>query len=321
LPVALLLPGHGCQYPGMAVGLYGREPIFTAAIDEVFTLLGADGSAARAEWLAATPVTTPAQAARSQMLLFAVEYALGRLVFSWNVRPAAMLGHSMGEFVSATLAGVFALDDATRLVRGRANYWTTLAPGGMVAVAASAADVRPYLSGDVAVGAINAPRQTIISGPTRQLDAVVRALVADGHTVRPIPATAAFHSPALRPAVPQTLPLFAGVRMRPPRLRLYSAYTGSLTRPEEAVDPVFWASQPAAPVLFWPALEAMLNDRAMLLCEVGPGSTLSTVARQHPSVRADRSAVVSLLPSGSGALDELASIKAAAQVVSGYAVG
>ncbi|MFI7300093.1 acyltransferase domain-containing protein [Streptomyces sp. NPDC050121] len=300
LPVALLLPGQGSQHQRMAAGLYGHEPVFTAAMDEFFDAAGPEGGPLREDWLAERPATDMDHVTRSQPLLFAVDHALGRLVLSWGVRPAALLGHSIGELASVALAGVFGLRDATGLVLDRVRRLAEAPPGGMLAVAASTAEVTPYLSGDVVVGAVNAPRQTVLAGPDGPLDKVDRTLREAGFVCRRVPSLSAFHSPVLEPACRGAAERFAAVDKSTPSLPVHSAYTpGPLT--ESAIDdPSFWALQPVAPVLFWPALEGLLATGDHLLLEVGPGQGLSQVARRHPAVRRGTSAVVSLLPARPG---------------------
>ncbi|UCM89372.1 acyltransferase domain-containing protein [Streptomyces marincola] len=299
LPVALLLPGQGAQYPGMATGLYRSEPVFAEAVDEVFAALGAEGRELRADWLADRPAVPLDDARRSQPLLFAVDYALARLVESWGVAPAALLGHSVGEVVAGALSGVFAVGDAARLTVARTRALAGAPPGGMLAVSASRAEVERVLGGpggEVVVGAVNAPRQTVLAGPDAGLDKAARALGDAGLTCRRVASRTAFHSPALADAARATAGLFAGVPMAPCRVPVWSAYTAAPLTPDEAVDPSFWAAGPAAPVLFWDALDALLATGDHLLVEVGPGQVLTRAARRHPAVRSGRGRVVPLLP-------------------------
>lgn len=173
-PVALLLPGQGSQYRRMAAGLYAAEPVFAEAVDEVLGAMGAEGARMHADWLAERPELPVDHVLRAQPLLFAVDYALGRLVTSWGIRPVALLGHSIGEMAAATLAGVFTVRDAARVVLDRVTRLTAAPPGGMLAVAESAASLEPFLGDGVVVGAVNAPRQTVLGGPEDALRAVGR---------------------------------------------------------------------------------------------------------------------------------------------------
>lgn len=291
-----MFPGTGAQHARMAAGLYGHEPVFTHAVDAVLDLLGPDGRAARADWLTREPAPPLDTDARAAPLLFAVDYAMGRLVESWGVRPAAYLGHSMGECVAAVLAGVFSLPDAVTLLWERVRTQRGVPPGGMLAVAAGTAELADYLGDGVVVGAVNGPRHTVLSGPERALRAVERRLSADGRTSRRLATRTPYHSPALEPVARQTQRLLRTVRRSAPDRPLYSAYLARPVCERDVRDTEFWASQPTAPVLFWPTLDRLLDDGDRLLVEAGPGQSLTVLARGHRAVRSGRSAVLSTLP-------------------------
>ncbi|MFC9427861.1 acyltransferase domain-containing protein [Streptomyces sp. NPDC056987] len=294
-----MFPGTGAQHARMAAGLYGREPVFTDAVDAVLDPLGRAGRAARADWLTREPAPPLDADVRAAPLLFAVDYAMGRLVESWGVRPAAYLGHSMGECVAAVLAGVFSLSDAVMLLWERVRAQRAVPPGGMLAVAAGAAELAAYLGDGVVVGAVNAPRHTVLSGPERALRAVERRLASDGRTSRRLATRTPYHSPALDPVARKTEVLLRTVGLHPPALPLYSAYLARPVRPEDALSTEFWAAQPTAPVLFRPTLERLLGDGDRMLVEAGPGRSLTVLARGHRAVRSGHSAVLSTLPARS----------------------
>jgi len=308
LPVALLLPGQGAQHRGMAAELYGQEAVFTAVLDEFFEYMGEEGCALRDEWLADPPDLVIDDASRAQPLLFATGYALGRSLESRGIRPAALLGHSVGELAAAALAGVFGLRDAAMLMRERTAATVEVPAGGMLAAAASVDELRPYLDSDagvnsVVVGARNGPRQTVLAGAEPHLSSVERLLRHHGVSCRRVAARQPFHSPAMAHAVRRFERAFSTIEMRPPSVPIWSTATGARLRGEQATDPAFWAWQLATPVQFWPALDAMLTSRDFLLAETGPGQGLSMLARLHPRVRQGHCEVVPLLPSGAdGAL-------------------
>ncbi|MEU7480441.1 acyltransferase domain-containing protein [Lentzea sp. NPDC042327] len=291
MDVALMFPGQGSQYPRMAASLYGTEPVFTAAVDEVVELFGEVGSVACADWLAGDDID---HVSRAQPLLYAVDYALGRLVLSWGVRPVALIGHSAGEVVAATLAGVFTLPEAVSLVRDRVVSAVSIPSGGMLAVAASEADLLPYLEGDVAIAAVNSARQTMLAGPDEPLARVRARLEADEYVVVTVPATTPFHSPAMQPAVDEALAAWT-VSPRAPRLPLYSGYTGKLMTEADASSARFWTRQLTDAVYFGPALNELVAMHDVLLVEAGPGQTLTSFARRTKAVRSGASAVLPLL--------------------------
>ncbi|WP_210751207.1 acyltransferase domain-containing protein [Nocardiopsis alborubida] len=309
-PVALLLPGQGAQHVRMAAGLHGEVPTFTEAVEEVFAAMGREGRALRSDWLSARPRVHIDHATRAQPLLFAVDYGLCRLLLGQGVRPAALLGHSMGEVVAAVVAGVFSLEDACALALDRVERVLRAPAGGMAAVSATPRELEPHLHSGVAVGGVNAPRQTVLAGPETGLDTVLGQLRERGFSLRRIPSLTGFHSPLLDEVLKGSEDLFEGVRTRAPEIPVYSGYTAALLTADQAGDPSFWAGQPAAPVMFWPALERLLADGPFTLVEAGPGQGLSQLARRHPAVRAGHSAVLSMLPARPGtAEDDLRSVR------------
>ncbi|MDT0494294.1 acyltransferase domain-containing protein [Streptomyces griseus] len=315
--IALLFPGQGSQHTGMATGLYRRDPVFTAAVDAVFAHMGEEGRRVREDWLTPGPPRIPVDdVRRAQPLLFAVDYALGRLVLSWGVRPAALLGHSAGELVAATLAGVVSLGDAVSMVMSRVREAVRIPEGGMLAVAASEERLSPYLTGEVVVAAVNAAQQVMLAGPAAPLAEVRERLRADGLTVVDVPASSPFHSPAMAPAAEQVEADYRRIPLREPVLPLYSGYTGTLMGAQEALDPRFWARQITDTVRFKDALEELLAIEDVLLIEAGPRQTLTAFARRHRAVRLGASAAAPLLPArpGTGEADRQSVLTAAARI-------
>ncbi|MBP5939983.1 acyltransferase domain-containing protein [Streptomyces acidiscabies] len=303
--IALLLPGQGAQHPGMAVDLHAREPAFAAAVDALFEQLGEEGRRLRSLWLSGQPGGALDEAAVAQPLLFAIGYALGRcLAEEYGVRPVAYLGHSVGELTAAALAHVFDGAGAARVMAARAHAVRGLPDGGMLAVAASPARLGPFVdppdrADGVVVAAENAPAHTVLAGPQPRLSQVGAALREAGIAWRPVPAGQPFHSPAARPAAQVFEADLGRFPLRVPDTPVWSTRTARPVRPEEAVDPEFWAGQLAAPVLFRQALDALLTDGDPLtLVDVGPSQSLAVFARRHPAVRGGSSAVIPLLPPG-----------------------
>ncbi|MEU6711954.1 acyltransferase domain-containing protein [Nonomuraea sp. NPDC046802] len=319
-PVVLLFPGQGAQHPGMAVELYGAEPEFTQAMDEFFTLMGEEGRRMRADWLGDDPGVPLDDASRAQPLLFAIGYALGRTLTARGLRPAALLGHSVGELAAACLAGVFDLAGAAQLMAARSAAMATVGRGGMLAAGVAAEDLEArigdrFLAAGVSVAAVNAPRHTVVAGPEPWLSDLARELAAGGVTTRPVPARQPFHCPAVLDAAELFSVGFAGVPLAPPRVPIRSTATGLPVQRAQALSPGFWAGQLARPVLFWAALDGLLSEGDYTLVEAGPGRTLSMLARRHPAVRSGRSTVLSPLPAS--AEGTLAAWKAALEEIDG----
>jgi [acyl-carrier-protein] S-malonyltransferase len=321
--MVLMLPGQGAQHPGMATELYGLDDVFTAILDQFFAQLDDNGdqldgdaekcadnqldnqldgpgTRLRREWLSAGPADALDDASRAQPLLFAIDYAVARSLCARGVRPAVLLGHSVGELAAAALAGVFDFADGVRLLSARTAATADAPAGGMLAVGADAVALQPFVDDDddpagVVVGARNAPRQTVLAGPRPRLGEVAGRLTEAGLPNRPVRAAQPFHSPALRPATERFASAFGRITLRAPSIPIRSTRTAELVRPEQAVDPWFWAGQVAAPVLFWPALDALLGGGDHTLVETGPGQGLTAIAHQHRAVRRGTSVVVPTL--------------------------
>ena len=285
-----MFSGQGAQYPAMGGELYRAEPAYRAAFDACAEILltrtgtdlrtlvmppdGADPRAA-ADLLRRTEHAQPA--------LFAVEYALSRLWAQWGVRPRAMVGHSVGEYVAAHLAGVLDLADALTLVAARGRLMQSLPEGAMLSVGLPADKLRTQLPPGVAVAASNGPTLSVASGPGEQIQALERELARAGVAVRRLHTSHAFHSPMMDPVLDEFTGLVAQVRLSPPRLPYVSNLTGRWITDAEAVSPRYWAQQLSSRVRFTEALDEISADGPAVLLEVGPGDTLATLARQRPA--------------------------------------
>ncbi|MGZ3459572.1 MAG: condensation domain-containing protein, partial [Archangium sp.] len=285
--VAFLFPGQGAQQVAMGRELYQAEPDFHAHVDlclglleaplrdEVRTLLmpKPGQEAAARELLSRTRVALPA--------LFTVEYSLARTWMGWGVMPHALLGHSYGEYVAACLAGVFSLADALRLAVARGQLMEGMAPGAMLAVGLSEAEVRPLLSGRLSLAALNAPGRCVVSGPIPEVERLTEELKRrDVGTLR-LPAPHAFHSADVEPFIPELVRVVASLGRSAPSARLVSSLTGTWATAEEMMDPGYWARQMRQPVRFAAGLEALLSEGCGLLLEVGPGQDLTALVRAN----------------------------------------
>ncbi|MFI7015953.1 acyltransferase domain-containing protein [Streptomyces sp. NPDC050164] len=299
-PVVLMLPGQGFQHAGMAVELYKREPVFTAVADAFLEALGPRGTVVRDDWLACVDGAPADRGTTAQPLLFMIGYGIGRVLADRGIRPAALIGHSVGELAAATLAGVFDPQAAARIIAGRCAALAEAPPGGMLAVAGTPEEVldrlrNPFLRQEVVLGAHNGPRQTILAGPEPRLSEAEVALREAGMIVRRVRALEPWHSPAMDRASRAFGEAIAAETLRPPGILVLSTRTGRYVTQAEATRPEFWAGQMAAPVLFWPALEALLDGDGHVVVDGGPAAALATLARRHPSVVQRRSTVVPLL--------------------------
>ncbi len=317
--VAFLLPGQGAQRAGMAAGLYRTRPAFRAELDRAADLLAPHLDVDLRQLLLPQP-QEPEQAAQllartryTQPALFAVEYALARLWIGWGVQPAAFLGHSIGEWVAACLAGVFSLEDALALVALRGRLIDELPQGAMLAVPIAAAELEPLLGADLALAAENAADRCVASGPAAAIADLERRLAAHGIAGQRLRTSHAFHSPALEPAAAPLARAVSAVARRQPAIPFVSNLTGTWILADEATDPAYWGRQMLAPVRFAAGLRtlaASLPDNVLL--EVGPGESLSRLARRE--LREHAQPVVSTLAEQQGADDEEHLLRAAARL-------
>ena len=280
----LMFSGQGAQYVGMAAELYRDEPTFRADVDACCDLLKphldrdlrevmfADGrDAAAAELLKQTAYTQPA--------LFVVEYAVARLWLRWGIKPAAFIGHSVGEYVAACLAGVFALGDALPLVAARGRLIQQLPAGAMLAVSAAEAAILPLLEPGVSIAAVNAPTLVVLSGPNDTIDRQAIQLEAVGIAARRLETSHAFHSSMMEPALDAFRALVAAVPRGRPRIRIVSNLTGDWLSDEQAASADYWVQHLRQPVRFAAGIER-LRQSPHAYIEVGPGRTLATFVRQ-----------------------------------------
>ncbi len=318
-PVWLLFPGQGSQHVAMAAGLHREVPAFARALDEWLARLDSPHLPLRDCWRDAGGLDITATAF-AQPLLFAVEVALAQMWREAGVRPAALLGHSIGELSAATVAGIFAPDDAAHLVRARAVAMRDhAAGGGMLAVGCGEDGLAGVLTGTVAVAAVNRADQVVLSGSDEDLADVAAELADRGVACTRLPTSGAFHTPLLQDAARAFEKAFAGITPAPPTIPVHSAATGRPITADEAVDPSFWADQVIAPVRFAAALDALVETGPGVLVEAGPGQVLTDLARRHARVREGSVDVAATLPrrtdaAAGGSADAVSMLTAAARL-------
>ncbi|MFI5178624.1 MAG: SDR family oxidoreductase [Vicinamibacterales bacterium] len=289
--LVFMFPGQGAQYPGLARGLFDEYREFRSQVTECGKLLAAHlpgfdvqqvmrlaSSDAAAEQLARTEL--------AQTALFVVEYALARQLMAWGLAPAAMIGHSVGEFVAGCLAGVFTLDEALGLITARGRLMQALPPGGMLAVPLPQEEVAALLANTkLSIAAVNAPRLSVVSGPLDDLDAFEARLANTDLQVARLRTSHAFHSAMMDPIVDAFAERVSRAMLRAPQVPYISNVTGTWITADDATDPAYWARHLRQPVRFGDGIRRILSDRRRVLIEVGPGATLVGLARQNAAGR------------------------------------
>jgi phthiocerol/phenolphthiocerol synthesis type-I polyketide synthase E len=300
--VAFMFPGQGAQHVRMGIELYEHEPVFREHVDHCCDLLRPQlGEDLRALLY---PAANREDAARQQLLqtantqpaLFVIEYGLARLWMSWGVKPAALVGHSVGEFVAAVLAGVMTIEDGLSLLAARAQLMQDQPPGGMLAVRMAEDSVRPLLNDRLAIAVVNSPQNCVVSGPHPDVAALQATLEARGVGARPLHTSHAFHSPMMEPILEPFVRRVREVSLKPPALPVVSTLTGQWIDATTWTEPGYWSRQLRNTVRFAQAVEALTEKPDLVLLEVGPGQTLTALAQGHPARSREQAVIPSLPP-------------------------
>jgi amino acid adenylation domain-containing protein/FkbH-like protein len=287
-PVHFLFPGQGSQHVNMGRAFYESETRFRETIDRCSELLRphlglslievlypADGSdlEAAAEQLKHTVLAQPA--------IFVIEYALADLWRHWGLEPAAMIGHSVGEFVAACHAGVFSLEGGLRLLAARGRLMGELPGGGMLSVRLSESDLLARLPDTLDLAAVNGPSLCVVAGPREELETFRTGLEAGGVVAQALHTSHAFHSRMMDPVIETFAAEFADIELRGPDIPILSTVTGEWLTAKETTDPLYWAKHLREPVRFHRSVVTLGSGKPeQLFLEVGPGSTLAGLVRQ-----------------------------------------
>nr|WP_269750233.1 thioester reductase domain-containing protein [Herbidospora yilanensis] len=273
-PVVFMFPGGGAQRREMGAGLYAREPVFREAVDRCSVLLtphlGADLREADVSGITTMPAA-----------LFTLQYALAQLWNHWGVRPQALIGHSLGQYTAACLAGVFSLEDALALIALRGRLFGRLGPGAMLSVTLPEADLPRLLGPGLSVAAVNGPRSCVVSGEVAAIDALERRLTQEGTGCRRVHIGIAAHSAAVDPILEEFRAFVGSRQLHAPQLPVVSNLSGTWLTPEEATDPDYWTAHLRGTVRFSDGVRTLLTDPARLFVELGPGWTLSSLVQGH----------------------------------------
>jgi len=292
--VVFMFTGQGAQYVNMGRDLYQQEPLFREHVDKCAELLQpqlgldlrevvypTDSEAEEAtEQLKQTAITQPA--------LFVIEYALAKLLMAWGISPQAMIGHSIGEYVAACLAGVISLEDAITLVATRGRLMQDLPAGSMLAIYLPENEIRPLLSGNLSLATINAPSLCVVSGPTTEIQRLAAQLEEQGINSRRLRTSHAFHSQMMDPILEPFTEQVSRLELNAPAIPFISNVTGTWITAEEATSPKYWARHIRQAVRFSQGVQTLFEKGTNIFLEVGPGSTLTTLVKQQPELKAEQ---------------------------------
>ena len=289
-PVVFMFPGQGAQHAHMAARLYAGEPVFRRTIDDgaaiLRPLLGADPR--ELLYPAAAGAAEPGRPAAldrtelTQPVLFLVEYALAQLWMSWGIRPEAMIGHSIGEYVAACLSGTLPLRDALGLVAARGRLMQSLPPGDMLSVNLPEIELARLIAPPLSIAGVNGPSLSVVSGPAQAIAELERRLAANQVGARRLHTSHAFHSAMVEPILDAFAAEVRRVHLGEPNLPWVSNVTGTWITADEARDPRYWVRHLRQTVRFADGIATLAARPDRVLLEVGPGRALTTFARQCP---------------------------------------
>ena len=308
-PVAFMFPGQGSQYVNMGRRLRALNPVFRDQFDRCAEIVrdhsGPDLHALiypAADSVAGSAIDDTVCA---QPAIFAVEYALAQMWLSLGIAPAMMLGHSVGEFIAACLAAVMTLDDALALLVTRGRLMGALPRGAMLSVRLAEPRVRDLLDATLSVAAVNSPTLTVVAGPFDAIERFEKVLAADSVACRRLATSHAFHSEMMDPIVSDFRAACTRVPFSAPLIPFISSVTGDWISALDATSPDYWARHLREPVRFSDGV-ARLRAASCSILEVGPGTTLTTLARQHPATNQSAEStqlIINSMPAASAASD------------------
>lgn len=293
VPVVFAFPGQGSQHIDMGYELYVSEPVFASAFDRCdellqpllnFSLREALFSGCRSTNNSSLPDVN--QTIVAQPGIFAIAYSTAQWLMSLGITPAAMLGHSVGEFVAACLSGVFSLEDALHIVAFRARSMQKVEPGHMLAVRLAEEPLRnsatyAKYATQVSIAAVNSPHLIVLSGPMDIIEALQKDLEGEGIASKILITSHAFHSWMMDPVVEPLIEQIRMIGLHKPTIKIVSSVTGKWLSDEEATSAEYWAKHLRETVRFSSAAETILAGDYPVLVEIGPGQTVTTLIKQH----------------------------------------
>ena len=285
--IYFMFTGQGAQYVNMCRDLYEQEAVFKEAVDECADILTAHLGLNLTELLYPADATTEASAAEklaqtniTQPALFTIEYAMSKLLESWDIHADGMIGHSIGEYVAACLSGLFSLEDALKLVAARGRLMQSMPKGSMLVVPQNEQDVSAYLNDEISLAGINAPGLSVLSGTDQAIDALASEIEKNNIDTTRLHTSHAFHSSMMDPILDEFKSLFQDVTFGQIEKPFISNVSGDWIDAEEVSTADYWAQHLRGTVRFSDGMSTLMSNSNAVFVECGPGRTLSTFARQ-----------------------------------------
>ena len=319
--VVFMFPGQGAQYVRMGQNLYEHSSVFREHLDRCAEVLNplldrdlrdvlfpeSGDEEASTEILRNTQFTQPA--------LFALGYSLAQVWLSWGVQPSALMGHSIGEFAAACVAGIFKLEDGLKMIAERGRAMQALPGGSMMSVRAPGLEIEPLLWGDMAIGSFNGPQLCVVAGPDDQVAQLQEKLEAKDIVCKHLHTSHAFHSPMMDEIVDPFAQFIEQFELSSPSIPVLSTVTGQWMTDDQATDPRYWAEHLRKPVRFSEAVTRMWDEEpSRILIELGPRRTLATLSKQHATDPKNQISLPTLASSSEDNLEWISMFNAVAQM-------
>ncbi|MHB8595767.1 MAG: beta-ketoacyl synthase N-terminal-like domain-containing protein [Ktedonobacteraceae bacterium] len=283
--IVFMFPGGGAQHTDMGRELYLIEPVFREHVDLCSELLlprlgiNLRDILYPPEGQTGTAVQELRKPAIGLCALFVINHAMALLWISWGIYPQAMIGHSLGEYVAACLAGVMSLEDALALVALRGRLFEKLPAGAMLSVPLSEEQIYPLLGENLSIASINGPAACVVSGSVDAIEALEKSLHEKGIKTQHLFIDVAAHSPIVEPILEEFADVIKGLSLRSPRIPYISNVTGTWITAEQAIDPYYWVKHLRQTVHLAEGIFELLQDQERVFLEVGPGSSLSSMVK------------------------------------------